>query len=367
MALNLSVLAQSSGTRQSGCLQCHTTDVPTKANPSLKQCPRAEMVSVRASANSGPDKLILNKIKGGSDLYEAVEFSHKAHAQMSEMSAGTCVTCHHYNPPGRVLGCSECHVSQLAQNADLSKPGLKGAYHRQCINCHKESGLAATRCEECHAAKGSVAIAAGSGGKPEADVKAKRPSRIVIESAYEDAKTVTFYHDDHVDRFRLTCSTCHANEKCSECHRPAGLSAQPVAHVKGGHDRCSSCHSVDENCNRCHDKEAKLRFNHARESRFDLGRFHSTLGCVSCHKSTSDYKGLSRNCVSCHSKWGVGSFKHQVTGLTLDETHKEIDCESCHEGKDFAKKPTCVACHEDKKYPDAVPGTKKQVTRMKRS
>ena len=36
-------------------------------------------------------------------------------------------------------------------------PGLKAAYHQQCMGCHREMGLekpAATECAACHQEKG---------------------------------------------------------------------------------------------------------------------------------------------------------------------------------------------------------------------
>lgn len=363
--VNLRAIAQTSDKRHNGCLTCHTTEIPTKANPSLKKCPRADMVTVHASADTGPDKLVLQKITGSPDLYEPVLFTHRAHARMSEMS-GSCVLCHHYNPPGSVLACSECHTSETSsKSADLSKPGLKGAYHRQCINCHRESGLAATQCESCHSAKVDASAPARTTRKMSAEVSATRPTRLVLDTSYDDGKVVTFYHNDHTDRFRLACSACHTHERCAGCHKPAGAFARQGARVLGGHDRCSPCHSVDRNCSRCHDKEPRPGFNHMSRARFDLGRYHSGLACAQCHEGRSDYKGLSGNCVTCHAHWRSGSFDHSVTGLKLDETHGEIDCDSCHEEKKFARKPTCLRCHEDKSYPDNSPGTKVRPVRTK--
>ncbi len=363
--VNLHAVAQTSGKRQNGCLACHTTEIPTKANPSLKKCPRAEMVTGHASASTGPDKIVLQKITGSPDLYQPVVFTHKAHAHMSEMS-GNCVLCHHYNPPGSVLACSECHMAETSsKSADLSKPGLKGAYHRQCINCHRESGLSATQCESCHIEKANASRPVRPPQKTSSEASATRPTRLVLDTSFDDGKIVTFYHDDHTDRFGLACSACHSGERCAGCHKPSGGLAKQVAREVGGHERCSPCHSVDENCSRCHDKGPRPGFNHARRARFNLGRYHSTLACAQCHKARSDYKGLSGNCATCHEEWKTGSFDHSVTGLKLDEIHAEVDCASCHEEKDFARKPTCKSCHEDKSYPDTSPGTKVRSVRTK--
>jgi len=361
---NHAVTAQTSGAREPGCLACHTCEIPTKVNPCLKECPRRQMVTVRHSAEAAPDKIVLNKLAGPPDLYEPVEFAHRAHAKMSEMS-GNCVLCHHYNRPGSVLACSECHATETtSKNADLSKPGLKGAYHRQCMKCHQECGLA-TECESCHAAKMESSTTTQGARKPAGEAHPTKPNRLVFETAFDEGKIVTFFHDDHVDRFGVACSACHINERCAQCHKPDVGSARPNEHVEGGHDRCSPCHSVEENCGLCHGEQPRSRFNHLREARFDLGRFHSTLACARCHKDRSDHKGLSSDCIACHAGWKVGSFDHRVTGLRLDETHAAVDCESCHLEKDFAKKPTCSSCHDDKSYPDASPGARVRSVRTK--
>lgn len=360
IAMHYALYAQSAGSRDTGCGECHDCEIPTKLNPCLKKCPRERMITVHNSADAGPVDVVMNRIEGSPDVYEPVKFAHRAHAKMSEMSGG-CARCHHYNLTGAVLACRTCHaVATQSKNADLSKPGLKGAYHRQCVNCHRESGLD-TNCDgSCHRAKSSIAANPNGGRKTKAAVQVVKPDRFVLQSANEDAKTVTFFHNDHADRFGLACSACHTNEPCSTCHKGENASKKPVEHLQGGHDRCSACHTVTEQCEKCHDKQPRARFDHARKTQFDLGRFHSTFACVRCHKNDSKYTGLSGVCTSCHTTWKPGAFEHAVTGIALSETHASLDCESCHLESNFAKKPACSACHDDKSYPAALPGTRVQ-------
>jgi hypothetical protein len=87
-----------------------------------------------------------NKVKG------PVTFNHKAHA-----SAPDCTKCHHTwkqevrKTPQK---CAECHKA-----ADTSDKGLKKAFHKQCIDCHKklqQEGKKTgptTKCSDCHASK----------------------------------------------------------------------------------------------------------------------------------------------------------------------------------------------------------------------
>jgi hypothetical protein len=69
------------------------------------------------------------------------------------------------------------------------------------------------------------------------------------------------------------------------------------------------------------------------------------------------FEKLASACTSCHARWSPQTFKHEITGMRLSETHRELDCESCHAEKNFAAAPTCAGCHDDKTYPREKPGT----------
>ncbi len=86
------------------CKTCHSCDIPTKENPCIIPCPREKMVSIDQFPEEGPAVLTIDKFKKQSDIYAPVIFSHLLHAEMSGM-AGGCKMCHHYNPPGQVIGC----------------------------------------------------------------------------------------------------------------------------------------------------------------------------------------------------------------------------------------------------------------------
>jgi hypothetical protein len=102
------------------------------------------VLATSATQTKGPETIILKKIM---NKYEPVSFSHEMHTGVAE----NCAQCHH-TPPGENLACSECHGAPF-DPTDLNKPGLKGAYHRQCIGCHKDVGSGPTGCTDCHAKK----------------------------------------------------------------------------------------------------------------------------------------------------------------------------------------------------------------------
>ncbi len=82
-------------------------------------------------------------------LKNPVTLPHKAHA-----GAIACTECHHeWKKEERKTPqkCAECHKAD-----DTGEKGLKRAYHKQCMDCHKDldkQGKKAgptTKCSGCH-------------------------------------------------------------------------------------------------------------------------------------------------------------------------------------------------------------------------
>ena len=110
-----------------GCACCHTCDKPTPGNQCLPACGRDPGRYMRG--HKGPDVVVLDELQ---DAYLPVPFDHKGHADMAEMTHG-CVICHHYTPEGQQHpACKTCHEIAV-KGTGIHKPGLKGAYHRQCL------------------------------------------------------------------------------------------------------------------------------------------------------------------------------------------------------------------------------------------
>jgi len=65
-----------------------------------------------------------------------------------------CQGCHHNSPIGeRPPLCRNCHGEPFNE-ADMFKPGLMGAYHQQCLDCHKNMEIKEpSDCVGCHAIK----------------------------------------------------------------------------------------------------------------------------------------------------------------------------------------------------------------------
>jgi hypothetical protein len=125
-----------------------------------------------AVGDTGPESVLLNSL---ADYYRPVEFNHAMHVEMVDAKCATChhhttgaapleprcLECHKGGEESATVACSDCHpvlrfsaeyLAELSANPQLyhiDKPGLKGAYHRNCLRCHMENG-GPTGCQDCH-------------------------------------------------------------------------------------------------------------------------------------------------------------------------------------------------------------------------
>ncbi len=363
--LSSSVISQTKDHAQMdfNCKTCHVCEVPTEDDPCLIICPRFSMTKEYPSPDSITQVILIDKLE---ERYTPVVFTHKLHAQMSEMTGG-CLGCHHYNTLGPILSCSACHsINRKRETVRL--PDLKGAYHQKCLSCHRQWSRQ-TECKSCHQEKDKVKSSTLTGVDTELKMKShppvKIPTKIVYQTASEKGKLVTFYHNDHSKQFELACINCHKNENCIRCH-----DAEKTGNIKNGfydtpvkvnlpeeerHKRCFTCHKEDK-CVICHSNAEKKSFNHKIRSGWELNRFHKNLSCRKCHNNAAKYSDVKKECNSCHFGWNSESFDHKITGLVLDEDHLENSCEDCHINLDFKRNPECDSCHDDKNYPEHKPG-----------
>jgi hypothetical protein len=337
------------------CSDCHTCKKPTTDDPCLISCPRSR--ATKADISKGPSTVVLNELEWE---YSAVVFNHRNHAEMSAMG-GECSDCHH-NSGGRITACKECHP--VGEVAEMKQPGLKAAYHRQCMTCHQNwSGV--TSCEMCHVKKNTPAKSAGEvyatpeqpSGRffPPMD----QPEKKVWQSSFDGGTVVTFFHQNHTEKYGVDCASCHHAEGCGSCHRK-GTTTQTIRHSEEAlHQICNGCHA-EMSCKQCHQKEEAQPFSHDRTG-WPLGKFHSRSACRNCHGELHHFNKPPTDCNSCHSHWNPSTFDHGRTGLVLNDTHKDLGCESCHTGRDFKAQPCCSECHEQNvSFPANLPGEYKQ-------
>ena len=339
------------------CKSCHSSEYPTKGDPGLLGCPRSDMISVYHSPEEGPETVLINEM---SDYYGGVEFSHKVHAEMSEMSGG-CTGCHHYNTTGPVLNCRKCHESARGRD-DISIPDLKAAYHRQCMTCHKQWSSENGCSTQCHTRKGSGSLINTGASNNKTHPALDLPSKLVWETNSKTNKIVTFFHDEHINKFNLSCTSCHNQESCIKCHAgkirgDIGKLSRIERSIEEHHQPCANCH-YGNSCQKCHQDKEMKSFDHTRSSGWPLRSYHSKVACEKCHGTVMPYRKVDHNCVNCHKKFSE-AFDHKLAGFTFSEGHTGLECKNCHSGGEFTKTPVCTDCHDDKSFPQDLPGTRK--------
>ncbi|MGK2905202.1 MAG: cytochrome c3 family protein [Desulfuromonadales bacterium] len=124
-----------------------------------------------AQAVDMPEQVSIDTL---AELFEGVEFDHVMHTELGEdcsvchhhaTGTGTnderCVSCHADSGEVASVACSACHVAdpfsaeQINRKAlnlyqyHVDMPGLKAAYHWNCISCHEEMD-GPTGCQDCH-------------------------------------------------------------------------------------------------------------------------------------------------------------------------------------------------------------------------
>ncbi|MFO7666855.1 MAG: cytochrome c3 family protein [Desulfobacterales bacterium] len=159
------------------CIVCHSIDKTELGSFPVSKEKRAEIARRELNTKMSiarkipdekiPEKVIIGVIK---DKYEAANFPHRKILRSLESKIKDnkiaeyfhtdkntlCLSCHHNSPVSlEPPKCASCHGATLNGSQD-GRPGLKGAYHGQCITCHQVMGIkepAATDCTKCHKEK----------------------------------------------------------------------------------------------------------------------------------------------------------------------------------------------------------------------
>jgi hypothetical protein len=157
------------------CFQCHME--PLQVSTEIEQKPEviASMLlqSRKAITDTYGDEDIPEKVIIGELFYEyePVRLPHRKIidslvrnikddrlANYFHSGKGTiCQACHHNSPVAKKPPrCVSCHGKPFDEK-NLLRPGLKAAYHQQCMGCHKEMGVdkpKPTGCTDCHKVAG---------------------------------------------------------------------------------------------------------------------------------------------------------------------------------------------------------------------
>jgi octaheme c-type cytochrome (tetrathionate reductase family) len=311
--------------------------------------------SWESNLDSMPSFLLLDhpSMQQGPDRYGTVHFMHKKHAGLEQ---GDCSVCHHRHPAfdgDRVgsnttrdafkntqpVACQECH-SQPAQPDEMTRPGLKGAYHQLCIDCHVQRESGPETCTTCHRRQ-----------VPDHSAFIKTPETITPQA------------------ITAQCLSCHESVKdpiLQSAHwKWDGLSPDTHNHEKAVHlgkktvinNYCIHIGSNWERCTMCH---AGYGW---KDDHFDFSNAEN-IDCLVCHDTTGTYKKAPtgagypekevdlvtvashvghpsrENCGACHFFGGGGDgVKHGDMDSSLLEPMPELDvhmgkhhflCQDCH-------------------------------------
>lgn len=183
-------------TKKADCAGCHSLTPVNNGNPeSCKTCHSIDQAQLQSidpvqvakkaltDLSSGykmvpEDKIPENVVIDGlASEYKPSRFPHRkvvqaiaTRVEKSGMAkafhtdqAGLCMGCHHNSPktlePPKCASCHSKTGSAIGDRSDAGldgRPGLKGAYHGQCITCHQKmdvKSVAATDCVKCHEEK----------------------------------------------------------------------------------------------------------------------------------------------------------------------------------------------------------------------
>lgn len=158
--------AQAVQRNERSCMVCHSGPRPTVEPDELPPpvLTTVELNPLPAPSDDFPETVVIDVL---TDRYEPSRLPHaKIVAKLDEGARASalagrfhgdtetlCGGCHHRSPAGmRPTPCRSCHGEMAEPLSD--RPGLKAAYHRQCMGCHIEMGIDKQGCEDCHTSKG---------------------------------------------------------------------------------------------------------------------------------------------------------------------------------------------------------------------
>ena len=282
---------------------------PRPAQAEANKIALPNQAAITQMIGQAPRLMMLNSpvINQMGDEFEPVRFMHRKHAGVVK----DCTICHHRRPKseGDKYGipvsqaelphlddppakCSECHGKPFDPK-NLHTPGLKGAYHRICMDCHQEA-------DQTPHQRGPVMYSSMVRGPEVRPLDTQAPT---------------------------DCLACHARKVPDH---------SKLVKLEGKADPLS----VTENCLSCHAKEGQaiLKTSHwnwqgpspftvGQEKRVDLGKRHATINnfCINLN-------GNWPRCTSCHIGYGWKDASFDFNNP------KNIDCLVCHDTTGTYKK-----------------------------
>ena len=280
-----------------------------------------------------------------------------------------CYSCHRKESPHqeKAMGkffkqCGTCHSDNNWRVSEYEHKQTKFPFvgkHAKaaCVTCHISDRYVDTpnTCIACHQADDVHAKANGT------DCKKCHNPRGWKKMSFDHSKDTDFpLHERHA---KLPCQSCHKNDPYREKIKST----------------CVSCHSHDDKhkgnfgdkCQTCHDAAtwSKQKFDHNKDTKFDLRGKHVKADCTSCHKTHIYFTKLKTDCYSCHAiddvhkgeqgkncqqchdekGWRKGvKFEHDITRFPLIGLHATVPCEECHLSNNYKDASIeCNSCHKN--------------------
>jgi hypothetical protein len=266
------------------------------------------------------------------------------------------------------LPCSTCHADHKGR--DFAMVALDSETFDHALTDFTLVGAhVSVPCESCHVADKTFAQAPSACIRchekiePHKGALGKDCARCHTESRWTEAKAF-----DH-SRTKFALAGAHEKLECAACHAGEVWTGLPL--------ECVGCHKIDdvhENrfgavCTTCHTsaKWTEVKFDHDRDTKYDLTGKHRDTKCNACHLPGTDPKKTPQDCIGCHKADDVHAaslgtdcaschgtkgwaqevvFDHDLTRMPLIGMHAVVPCEGCHASKAFgATEIACASCH----------------------
>jgi hypothetical protein len=246
-----------------------------------------------------------------------------------------CLDCHkdiaadvrqHQRYHGRMTNagvgeCRACHTEHKGREADIVQLS-RAQFDHHLTDFALEDAHAALNCESCHK-KGEAwrkAPANCVGCHKKDDIHRGQFTQSCGECHSSLSWTGGKFDHDKTD-FHLTGA--HTTVTCDACHVGGRYKQTPKT--------CNGCHATDdehrgargEDCGKCHvTKEWKTaKFDHLKETKYELLGVHDRINCVACHRSGNYKDKIPKDCHGCHQ---------------ADDSHAArfgSKCEDCHDNE----------------------------------
>jgi hypothetical protein len=382
---------------QQECLSCHTDFHQSKLSSKCTECHNFDSwKNAKRFDHSKTHFPLLGKhmTVGCIECHKTEMVNGKKVQRFKGLVFNNCTGCHQDVHKGKFgQNCKECHTEESfhfnkemkAFNHDKTSFKLIGK-HKQvdCKECHKGSlmtPLKHNNCFDCHK----------DYHKGEFNTKNSKPD--CIECHTNDGFTPSTFTVEKHNKGKFKLEEAHLATSCNACHKKDGKNWT----FRNIGSRCVDCHQNEhkgfiedkfmsnEDCQACHTvKSWKVeKFDHDKTG-YTLEGAHATTACSDCHYGknengvrTQQFKGLSKECSSCHKdshvgqfavngktdctschgldKWENSKFDHNTSRFKLDGAHATVKCEECHKqvvdekGKYIAYKfadISCASCHK---------------------